>query len=148
MVWWLWGLLGFGCFLFELLLPAFILIWLGFAAFVVMGLVLLIDLSLSAQLFVWTVLSLILIGVWWRFFKAMHHKSLIGRSSAHVVGEEGLIIERVAPFVQGKIRFQKPILGSDTWVCVSEEPLETGCRAKVSQVEGSIVSVVKSGEKT
>jgi membrane protein implicated in regulation of membrane protease activity len=43
----------------------------------------------------------------------------------------------------GRIKFQKPIMGSDTWECRSDEELNVGDRAKVLAVEGHIVRVAR-----
>ena len=144
MEWWHWALVGFGGILAELLLPAFVLVWFGLAALIVMLLVLVVsDIDLAVQLFIWAVLSIGMVFAWFKFFKQGHHKILIGRASAHLIGEVGMVIEPVAPFQNGKVRFQKPLLGSDQWECIAEEKIAVGERVKVVSIDGSRVTVAK-----
>jgi membrane-bound ClpP family serine protease len=48
-----------------------------------------------------------------------------------------------APFERGRVRFQKPLLGSDEWECVVDEPVAAGERVRVVAVEGSFLRVEK-----
>lgn len=142
--WWHWALVGFGFILAELALPAFVLVWFGMGGFLVMAAMLLASsLSLTVQLFVWTLSSIGMMLLWFRVFKRGSHKSLIGRSSAALVGEIGIIAEAVAPFKAGKVRFQKPIVGSDFWDCTAQEEIIAGTRVRVESVEGNSVIVKK-----
>ncbi len=144
LIWWHWALVGFGFILAELALPAFVLVWFGLGGFLVMGAMLLVpSLSLTAQLLLWTVSSLGMMLLWFHVFKRGSHKSLIGRSSANLVGEIGMIAEPVAPFKTGKVRFQKPIVGSDLWDCMAAEEISAGTRVRVESVEGNTVVVKK-----
>lgn len=144
LLWWHWAVLGFGFILAELALPAFVLVWFGLGGFVVMAALLLsIDLSLTMQLLLWGLSSLAMMVLWFRVFKRGAHKILVGRASASLVGEIGMIAETVAPFKAGKVRFQKPIVGSDLWSCTAQEEIIAGTRVRVVSVEGNSVIVKK-----
>ncbi len=144
LLWWHWAIIGFVFILAELLLPAFVLVWCGMAAFLVMGAILIMpDLSPTAQILLWTIASVLMVILWFRVFKRSAHKILVGRSSAHVEGEIGMLIEAVAPFKNGRVRFQKPIMGSDNWECISNDTIAAGERVKVVTVEGSLMTVTK-----
>lgn len=143
-LWWHWALVGFGFMLAELLVPVFVLFWFGLAGFLVMGSLLAMpDLSLTFQILIWTVCSIFFMVLWFRVFKRSHHKILVGRASAALEGEVGLIVQPVAPFKQGKVRFQKPLVGSDLWDCNAEEDIDSGVRVRVVSVEGNAVTVKK-----
>ena len=145
MLWWHWAAIGFGFILAELLMPAFVLVWCGLGAFVVMTALLLApNLDLTFQVLLWTISSVLMVVLWFSVFKRGAHKILIGRSSAHFEGEVGMLTEAVAPFKNGKVRFQKPILGSDQWECIADEPIAIGERVKVLRVEGSMMTVTKN----
>ena len=147
LLWWHWALVGFGFILAELALPAFFLLWFGVGGFLVMAALLIAPaLALEAQLLLWTVSSIAMMVLWFTVFKRSYHKVLIGRASASLVGEVGIIAEAVAPFKAGKVRFQKPIVGSDLWVCTAQEEIGEGTRVRVESVEGNNV-VVKKVEK-
>ena len=50
----------------------------------------------------------------------------------------------VEPMGRGEVRFQKPVMGSDTWPCVSDEAIAAGQRVKVVAVDGQLLRVGKS----
>lgn len=143
--WWHWTVIGIALILAELALPSFFLIWFGIAG-LAMALVLLVapELSLTAQLATWTALSLVMVVLWFRVFKASFHKTRIGTSAGEVIGEVGLLVGAVAPFQRGKVRFQRPLLGAEEWVCLAENPIAAGERVRVVAVEGSFLKVVKA----
>jgi inner membrane protein len=144
LLWWHWAIIGFVFILAELALPAFVIFWFGLGAFLVMAAMLLIpDLSPTFQILLWTVSSVLMVILWFKVFKRGQHKIFVGRSSALVEGEIGMLAEAVAPFRKGKVRFQKPVMGSDIWECVADEPIDIGARVKVVRVEGSLITVIK-----
>ncbi|MCL2469688.1 MAG: NfeD family protein [Alphaproteobacteria bacterium] len=147
--WWHWVVIGVGFLLAELIVPAFVLFWFGLGSFLVMVAVLVMPaLPLAAQLSIWGLSSLLMLFLWFRVFKRDAHKSLVGRASAALEGEEGLIVERVAPFKAGKVRFSRPIVGSDIWTCMADQEIEIGARVRVERIEGNNVFVKKTGDKS
>jgi len=144
MVWWYWVVLGLALMVAELAIPAFFIIWFGFGALLT-GVCLWAfpTMSLAAQVFLWTVSSLLFVWLWFKVFKTAVFKTKVGMSTGQFVGEVGMITERTRPFEMGRIKFQKPILGTDTWECRSDEELNVGDRAKVLDVEGHIVRVAR-----
>jgi inner membrane protein len=89
------------------------------------------------------VASLIMLVLWFRVFKQSLHKTRIGMADGEVIGEIGLLVSAVAPFERGKVRFQRPVLGSEEWVCLADAPIAAGDRVKVIAVEGSFLKVSK-----
>ncbi len=61
---WQWILLGVALIGFEIFVPSFVLIWFGAAAVSVGFLLLVLPLSLNAQLFLWVGLSLLFVALW------------------------------------------------------------------------------------
>lgn len=144
LLWWHWAVLGFVLIVAELVLPSFVIIWFGLGGFLVaLALGLVPDLSLAAQILIWTVSSIFMTSLWFRVFKPSKHRVLIGRASAQLVGEVGMVITAVAPFQSGRVRFQKPLVGSEIWDCRAEEELPAGARVRVESVEGNVVIVKK-----
>ncbi len=142
--WWAWIVGGIGLILAELAIPSFFVVWFGLGALLVGLLALLIPgLSLTAQLAIWTAASLAMVMLWFRVFKPGFHKTRIGTAAGEAVGEIGLLVSAVAPFERGKVRFQRPVLGSEEWVCMADTPIATGERVKVVAVEGSFLTVSK-----
>lgn len=142
--WWYWIVGGIVLILAELLIPSFFIVWFGLGALVVGLLALAFDLPLAAQLATWTVASLAMVWLWFKVFKQSFQKTRIGTADGEVVGEIGLLVSAVAPFQKGKVRFQRPLLGADEWVCLADTELAAGERVKVLTVEGSFLKVGKA----
>lgn len=145
MEWWHWTVLGIVLVLAELAIPAFFVVWFGLGALVVaMVLFLAPGLSLTAQLGLWTLTSLGMVVLWFKVFRPGEHKTRIGTSAGEVIGEIGLLVGAVAPFQRGKVRFQRPVLGAEEWVCLAEDNIAAGERVKVVAVEGSFLKVARA----
>ena len=143
--WWTWIVGGIVLMLAELAITSFFVIWFGLGALLVGLLMLLMPgLSLTAQLATWTLASLAMVVLWFRVFKQSEHKTLIGSAEGEVLGEIGLLVGAVAPFERGKVRFQRPVLGSEEWVCLADMAIAAGERVKVVAVEGSYLKVSKA----
>lgn len=142
--WWQWVVGAVAMALLELAVPAFVLIWFALGALLV-ALVLLAfpALALTAQLSIWLVASLIMVFSWFKIFKPGIHKTRIGTADANVLGEVGLLARAVAPFEKGEVRFQKPLLGAESWPCIADSAITAGERVKVIAVEGSMLKVTK-----
>lgn len=142
--WWQWAVAGIVLVLTELAVPAFVLIWFGLGALVVALIVALLpQFGVTAQLAVWLVVSVAMVALWFKIFKPGFHKTRVGMSDANVIGEIGLLTREVAPFKNGEVRFQKPMVGSDFWPCMADEAIPAGARVKVLTVEGSFLRVGK-----
>jgi membrane protein implicated in regulation of membrane protease activity len=142
--WWHWAVFGIALIVAELVVPAFVLVWFGLGAILVaLSMLLVPALGMTAQILMWTLASVLMVVVWFRIFKRGMHKTRIGMSDSHVIGEIGLLISGVEPFGKGQVRFQKPLIGSEVWECIADEPIGTGQRVKVLGVEGSFLKVGK-----
>lgn len=143
--WWHWIVGGIVLILAELAIPSFFVIWFGLGALLV-GILALIapDLSLTAQVATWTAASLAMVFLWFRVFRPNVHKTRIGLAEGEVIGEIGLLVSAVAPFERGKVRFQRPLLGSEEWACLADAPIAAGERVKVVAVEGSFLKISKA----
>ena len=143
--WWQWAVGGIVLILLELAIPAFFVIWFGLGALLVAAVLLVTgELSLTAQLLLWILTSLTMVGLWFRVFRPSQHKTLIGTASGEVIGEVGLLVGAVAPFERGKVRFQKPILGAEEWACMAESTIPAGERVRVVSIEGSYLKVARA----
>lgn len=140
--WWHWAVLGLGLVLAELAVPAFVLVWFGLGALILALLTAVFtDIGATLQLSLWIAASLSMVFLWFKVFRSSSHKTRIGTSDAEVIGEIGLMVRDVAPFGRGTVRFQKPVLGADTWECIADEAIASGDRVKVLNVEGSLLRV-------
>lgn len=139
--WWHWVVAGVILILAELVVPAFVLVWFGLGALVVALLVAVMSIGVTAQLAAWLATSLLLVFLWFKVFRPESHKTRIGMSEPAMIGEIGLLVRDVAPFEKGEVRFQKPLLGTDSWPCIADEEIMAGTRVKVVEVEGSLLKV-------
>jgi membrane protein implicated in regulation of membrane protease activity len=143
--WWHWAVLGIGLIIAELAVPAFFIVWFGLGALLVSVVVLVApSLGLTAQLLTWTVASVAMVVIWFRIFKPGMHKTRIGMSDSNIVGEVGMLTRDVEPYQKGQVRFQKPLVGSESWECISDEVIKSGERVKVLGIEGSFLKVGKA----
>lgn len=143
--WWHWAVLGIGLIIAELAIPAFFIVWFGLGALLVSFVLLLVpSMGLTAQLLTWTLASVAMVVLWFRIFKPGMHKTRIGMSDSNIVGEIGMLIRDVEPFLKGQVRFQKPLVGSEVWECISDETIKSGERVRVLGIEGSFLKVGKA----
>lgn len=142
--WWHWIVGGIALILAELVIPSFFIVWFGLGALFVGLLALAFDLSVTAQLATWTLASLAMVVLWFRVFKQSFIKTRAGTADGEVIGEIGLLVSAVAPFERGKVRFQRPLLGADEWVCLADTAIAAGDRVRVVAVEGSFLKVSKA----
>jgi len=144
--WWHWVVGGMLLTLAELALPAFYIIWFGLGALLVGVIVLLAPgLSVTTQIILWIIASLGMTLLWFRIFRQGFEKTQSGSASGEVIGETGLLVAAIEPFTKGRVRFQRPILGSDEWVCLADESIGAGERVRVIAIEGSFLKVAKNG---
>ncbi len=125
----------------EAIIPSFFIIWFGFAAILVGGLLLIAPFPLVVQLVIWLGLSLVFFTLSRRYFSPKRGIVPVGTSSGDVVGQIGVLISEVSPLSRGRVRFPKPILGSDEWPCSADEAIPAGARVSVVAVEGQLVKV-------
>ncbi len=140
--WWHWLILGFVLIAVEIAAPIFFIIWFGLGAICV-GLILLLApaIGLTLQVGLWGVLSLFFTLLWFGVFRQKNLITQDGTAQGGVAGEVGLLISDVTPFERGQVRFQRPVLGTDTWPCVADEPISAGARVQILAVEGNWVRI-------
>ena len=146
--WWHWIVLGLTLVVAELAVPAFFVIWFGLGALLVGLALLAVPLGATAQIGLWVVASVAMVGLWFRVFKGgeyLHSRTRVGQSDGEPIGEIGLMTRPAEPFARGKVRFQKPVLGAEEWECVADAPIAVGERVRVVAIEGSFLKVIKAG---
>jgi hypothetical protein len=145
MAYWIWLLIGLALVVLEIILPSFIVIWFGIAALLT-GIFAWWVPSLTPQLFVFSILSVISFSIgWFGILKNSKARSQAGQGKDAVLGEVG-IVSRVqgGEFSGGKIRFQIPVLGTDEWDFVSDDQVAIGDRCAIVDVLGNKLKVRKS----
>lgn len=143
MQWWIWLVFGFGLIVLELMLPTFFILWFGIGAVLVSLIAYLApSLQLDMQVLLWVIFSSVTTVLWFKVFKK---KTADNRWTADsVIGEVGLLTASVSEFQKGRVRFQKPVLGNEEWVCVADAEIPSGERVRLTAIEGNIARVIRA----
>lgn len=147
LAWWHWMILGLGLGLLELAVASFFVIWFGLGALLV-GVALLVvpNMVFSTQILLWTAASVAMTVLWFKILRKDAGKTRSGQAD-EALGEIGVLVRAVEPLgaasARGEVRFQKPIMGSDSWPCLADESIAAGERVKVLAVDGQILKVGK-----
>ncbi|HAD69452.1 MAG TPA: NfeD family protein, partial [Acinetobacter radioresistens] len=133
---WHWFVLGILLILSELILPAFAALWFGIAAIMVCILFWLFPMmSLTTQIVMWIVLSILCTLLWFKFIKPLSiDKTKAGLSREATIGQIGMVIQTGMEHGQIKVRFPMPLLGSDEWNCRTQDIVQVGDRVQVTDI--------------
>lgn len=144
-LYWHWIVFGIGLMLLEIVLPSFTALWFGAGAVVVGGALFLFpQMSMTTQVVLWTVLSSLMVWLWFHYLKPMAvDKTKAGLSRESIEGEVGQVLTVPIEGRRGKLRFPAPVLGSDEWLFISQDELAAGDRVRVTDVSGNSLIVVK-----
>ncbi len=145
MPYWLWIVAGAALMIVEVFIGSFFVFWIGLAA-VLVGLILLLvpQLAIAAQVTIWALLSGLLALGWFKYVKPLaRDRTKAGLSREALIGQIGQILKPPTGSTRGTIRFPAPILGSDEWQILSEDPLAIGDRAHVVDLSGNALIVRK-----
>ncbi len=140
---WHWLVLGLVLIALEIFTAGFVLLWLGISALMVGVLSFAVELSFTSELLIWTLLSIADLFVWFKFIQPrFRDKTLSGMSREAVLGQMGMVIQ-ANESERGRVRFSMPVMGSDEWAFICQEPVSVGDRVKVTEVSGNTLVVSK-----
>ncbi len=98
------------------------------------------------QLLLWGSLSALDLFIWFKYVHPkMKNKSLAGMAREQVVGQQGMVINQGRKFGHGIMRFSVPMLGSDEWAFICNDPIEVGDQLLVEDLSGTKL-IVKHAE--
>lgn len=143
MQWWIWLVFGIALMLLELVLPTFFILWFGIGA-VLVSLISLAapSLQLDMQVLLWVLMSSVTTALWFRLFRRKQPD--VRWTAESVIGEVGLLTAGVSEFQKGRVRFQKPILGNEEWVCIANSEIAAGERVRLTAIEGNTARVIRA----
>ncbi|NLW81953.1 MAG: NfeD family protein [Desulfovibrionales bacterium] len=146
---WHWLVFGMALIIAELFVPSFTIFWFGLGALAVGGLIWLTPtLSLTTQLLLWALFSAMLTAFWFLVMKPrMVDKTRAGMSREALLGEVGQVIRVPDGERRGLVRFTKPLLGSDEWSFICDEPVRVGDRVQIRDVSGNTLVVATKTNK-
>ena len=145
LLYWYWLVFGMILIIAELFMPSFTIFWFGLGAILVAGVLLLVpDLAISWQLFIWAIASCLLTFLWFKFLKPlMADRTKAGISREAILGETGQVIKIPEQENRGIVRFTTPLLGADEWPFICERDIAVGDRVIVKDISGNTLIVVK-----
>lgn len=146
---WHWLVFGMVLIIAELFIPSFTIFWFGLSALAVGGMVWISPaLGLTMQLLLWAVFSALLTAFWFLVMKPrMVDKTRAGMSREALLGETGQVISTPEGDRRGVVRFSKPLLGSDEWSFICDEPVQLGDRVQIRDVSGNTLVVAPKNTK-
>jgi hypothetical protein len=145
LLYWHWLVLGMILVLAEIFVPSFTILWFGLGAIVVAVVLLPAPgLAVAWQMFIWAVSSCIFALLWFKFLRPlMRDRTKAGISREAALGESGQVIRAPEPGGRGLVRFTTPLLGSDEWRFICEQPVSIGDRVFVKEISGNTLIVEK-----
>ena len=144
MLYWHWLVLGLLLVVGEIFIPSFTILWFGLGALVVGLVELLIPMSLSVQILLWTVSSVVFTLVWFKIIKVKMAQGNRGEDARNdAIGASGLVTKLPTQSTQGRIRFSTPVMDSDEWEFSCESVVELGDRLHIKEVSGDFLVVTK-----
>lgn len=143
---WHWLVFGMLLILAELFIPSFTILWFGLAAVVVSVLILVLpEISLAWQLFVWAIASCLMTFLWFYLFKPkMVDRTQAGIAREAIIGQTGQVIRAPVDGRDGMVRFAVPVLGSDEWAFFCSDAVVSGDRVVVKEIAGNTLIVEKA----
>lgn len=149
LAYWHWLVLGMFLILSELFIPGFTIFWFGLGAVAVGALVWIIpQASLTIQLLLWTISSVLMTIFWFMVMKPrMIDKTKAGLSKEALLGETGLVIRVPDGERRGLVRFTKPLLGADEWSFLCDQPVNIGDRVQIEDLSGNTLIVIPKPNK-
>ena len=139
--WWHWIVLGILFILLEMATGTFITLGFGIAAVLVGLLDLLFDMNFLMQLIAWIILSVSVITLLFKYFKAQPTVSSTGQSD-HGFDTVGTVQKTIGAQSRGEVRFDTPVLGNSVWKAVAEQKIEKGQKVTIEEVNGQLIKVV------
>lgn len=146
---WHWLVFGMVLIIAEVFIPSFTIFWFGLGALAVGGLMWIVPtLGITAQVLLWTFFSALLTAFWFLVMKPrMQDKTRAGMSREALLGETGQVIRVPEGDRRGLVRFSKPLLGSDEWSFISDDPVGLGDRVQIRDVSGNTLIVAPKNNK-
>jgi len=138
--WWYWVVLGILLIILEMGTGTFITLGFGIAA-VLVGLIdLAFSLNFVIQITLWLLLSVAIIVLLFKYFKAQPTVSSTGQSD-HGLDTLGTVTKAIEKHGRGKVKFDTPVLGNTLWHATSKEHLDVGQRVSIKEVSGQLINV-------
>lgn len=139
----IWLIIGLTLLILEVATGTFYLLGFGSAAIITAGLNYAFNLNLTYSLFLFAILSPILIKLYILTIRDKMKNNNVGQSSDVSVGRVGTIISEKTLETLAEIQFEVAVMGSRKWFVISKDELKVGDTAKIKSVDGNNLVVEK-----
>jgi len=133
---WLWLYAGVLLMLAELAAPGFVIFFFGLAAVTTGGILFLAPLSLTAQLALFAVFSVLYLLGLRRFVKSVFLGDAAERSTDEFAGRLARVVSAIRPGLPGRV-----LLGDAEWTAAAAVPLEPGADVRVVSQDNLTLNV-------
>lgn len=147
-----WIMLGLTLVAAEIFLASFFIVWFGLGALCVAAALWLVpDIEVWTQLLLFAGFSTVATTVSFKVLRRPMAPAVVAAAHTEAVGECGVLVKEIAVAgvpsgmpSYGRVRFQRPILGSDEWPCYANAPIEQGARVKLVSINGIAIQVARA----
>ncbi|MGN0847454.1 MAG: NfeD family protein [Kiritimatiellia bacterium] len=135
---WLWLYAGVGLMLMEIMTSGFVVFFFGLAAVTVGALLFAFEWSMTVQVVLFTVLSILYLVTLRRYVKSVFLGDTAETQSiqSEYVGRVGKVVEAIRPDVPGRI-----LLGDAEWAATAKDRIEPGAEVRVVDQRNLTLSV-------
>jgi len=147
LLYWHWLVFGMVLVIAELFIPSFTIFWFGLGAMLTAAFLFFAPaLSISWQLFIWAISSIVFTFVWFKYLRKLSpDRTRAGMAREAAIGATGMVIEVNPEGAKGTVRFSTPLLGADEWPFICEAGTSTGERVMVREISGNTLIVENKG---
>ncbi|HEY9189493.1 MAG TPA: NfeD family protein [Sulfurovum sp.] len=138
-LWWHWIVFGIALLIWDMSMGTFFILGLGVAAIIVGAIDAWLDISFTAELSIWIVLSILAIAAWFKWFREKPVTE--SGQSNYRLDTLGVVMEDIQPHSRGKVTFDTPVLGNTSWHAISKVEITKGSRVKIVQINGQLIEV-------
>jgi|TARA_B100000768_G_scaffold100106_1_gene93194 hypothetical protein len=144
LLYWHWLVLGMLLVVAEIFVPSFTVLWFGLGALLVGVIEMVVPMSMTIQVLVWTVSSVFFAVGWFKLIKPkMTAANQDSQAQQSAIGESGLVVKLPTESTLGTMRFSTPILDRDEWQFSCDVTVELGDRLHIQEISGQTLVVVR-----
>ena len=136
-----WFLVGIACYVTELVLPGFIIFFFGIGAWCVSLVLLMSDVSLSTQLLIFLVCSLVTLGLLRSWLRSVFLGGVTREEDSVTMDQvpaTGIVMESILPPAEGLVKY-----GGSFWRAVADEEIVQDTVVSIEEKQDLIVKVRK-----
>lgn len=134
--WLIWFIIGIGLAFLELLMPGFVVLFMGLGCLVVAGVLLIWPLTVTQQVLIFivaTITLIVLLRKWlMKTFKGLSSVQSEADFDDFPNGARVKVVQRISPQVNGRIQFRGTL-----WDAAADEEIEKGEVAKIVRFAGN-----------